>query len=418
MAARRKDRVWIGLGVAASVVVIALAWFFLVNPQLGSKSSAEGQTTDAQMQNLALQQKINKLRQDSQNSAALQAQLDHARDALPTAHQLDEFTRQVTAQAQTAGVTVVSITPTSPVVVQSQATPVPTTANTGEAAPTTTVPAAPKTAGPAGQSLLDPGHPDQRRTPCQAAGAAQVDPDPGSARRSRSVLEVGAGSGDARRDRHQGRNRQEWVDHRGRAGCVATVARRHLDDDHRPAGVRGAPVPAGPGGAADRRRAVEVAAMSVLRCAPRRSAARRSGAHAYADQADHAAGRALPSAASPRSGRLQRRRLRGQEGFTLIEMMVALTLVTVVMAALTVLFVNTMSSVSHLRAKQVATSVASSAVDKARGLGALGAESGRDSSSVTTQFATFVHDAGAVVADAHDAGQRSRGDGWSGKGRV
>jgi type II secretory pathway pseudopilin PulG len=73
----------------------------------------------------------------------------------------------------------------------------------------------------------------------------------------------------------------------------------------------------------------------------------------------------------------------------LLEMMVALTLVTVVMAALTVLFVNTMASTSHLRSKQVATSIASSAVDKARGLGALGSESGRDSSSVTTQFAGF-----------------------------
>lgn len=154
MAARRKDRVWIVVGVLASVVVIALSWLFFINPQLGDKSAAEQQTADAQVQNAVLQQKINKLRQDAANSASLQAQLDQARDALPTAHDLDEFTRQLTAQAQKSGVTVVSITPASPVQVQGQTAPAPTTdadTDTGGNAATTTAPAAPTSTGPAGQ---------------------------------------------------------------------------------------------------------------------------------------------------------------------------------------------------------------------------------------------------------------------------
>jgi hypothetical protein len=159
MVTHRKDRVWIVVGVLASIAVMALSWFFFINPQLNTRATAEQQTADAQMQNLALHQKIDKLRRDSANSAALQAQLDDARDALPTDHRLDAFTRQLTAQAQKAGVTVMSITPASPVLLQTQPTAGPTSddAAAGEADATGTAPpaaaptTAPKTTGPAGQ---------------------------------------------------------------------------------------------------------------------------------------------------------------------------------------------------------------------------------------------------------------------------
>lgn len=86
-----------------------------------------------------------------------------------------------------------------------------------------------------------------------------------------------------------------------------------------------------------------------------------------------------------------RRRLRldDDSGFTLLEMIISIVLVTVVMAALTVLYVNVLGSVTAQRAKQAATSVATDAVDNARSIGAAGAVHGRDASSVATQFGSF-----------------------------
>lgn len=114
MAAMRRDRVWIAGGVAAAIVIAAASYLTLLSPQLDARAQAEQDLTDAQLQNIVLQQRINTLRQQSERSAELQDELDAARAAVPAQHDMEGFTRQLTDQAGTAGVQIQSISPGTP----------------------------------------------------------------------------------------------------------------------------------------------------------------------------------------------------------------------------------------------------------------------------------------------------------------
>lgn len=103
----------------------------------------------------------------------------------------------------------------------------------------------------------------------------------------------------------------------------------------------------------------------------------------------------------------------GDEGFTLLEMLISIGIITIVMVSLTALYANTISSVSYLRQSQAATTVLTSAIDTARSIGVGGGSgdvatftadvrpdpdgqftkdntlSGRDIDSVQSQFGEF-----------------------------
>lgn len=87
---------------------------------------------------------------------------------------------------------------------------------------------------------------------------------------------------------------------------------------------------------------------------------------------------------SPR--RLVPDRRNRDDGFLLVEAVVAVSVVTIVMSALVVLLVTVTRSTDEQRSSQVAAHIAVGALDRARGVGAAGAVSGRDQSSATTQF--------------------------------
>jgi hypothetical protein len=71
----------------------------------------------------------------------------------------------------------------------------------------------------------------------------------------------------------------------------------------------------------------------------------------------------------------------------LLESIMAIALITVLMIALTSLFISAMQTTAHQRATQGAIRIATDEVDQARGLSAGGALSGRDKTSVQQQFA-------------------------------
>ncbi|MCW2527136.1 MAG: dystroglycan-type cadherin-like domain repeat protein [Pseudonocardiales bacterium] len=77
---------------------------------------------------------------------------------------------------------------------------------------------------------------------------------------------------------------------------------------------------------------------------------------------------------------------RGDDGFVLLETIVAISLIGVVMAAFTTFFVNTVVNTNQQRAKQVATQIADSAIEKIRSLPASDLVTGRDSTSVASQL--------------------------------
>jgi Tfp pilus assembly protein PilO len=97
--ANSNERIWIGGSVLGAVLVAALAWMFVISPELSHASSLNDQTSSAQQQNSLLQIKTNKLRKQSQNLPQLTQQLAQARAGLPSASGLTDFTRQVSALA-------------------------------------------------------------------------------------------------------------------------------------------------------------------------------------------------------------------------------------------------------------------------------------------------------------------------------
>lgn len=160
MAPRRMDRVWIGSGAAASVLIAAAGWLFFVSPQLDAKAESEQQIVDAQTQNIVLQQKISRLQAQSERAGELTDQLDAVRAGVPTQHDMDAFTRQLSAQAQAAGVTITSIAPGQPTpIISRSAAPAPAAdsaaSGTDTAPPSDTEPAAPA-AGDAAAPTADP----------------------------------------------------------------------------------------------------------------------------------------------------------------------------------------------------------------------------------------------------------------------
>lgn len=88
-----------------------------------------------------------------------------------------------------------------------------------------------------------------------------------------------------------------------------------------------------------------------------------------------------------RLARIVRARLRGgDDGFMLLESMIAMAIITIVMAAVGAEFVTTTIDTSHQRADQVAVQVAGATVEQLRALHPSDLVVGRDSASVASQF--------------------------------
>lgn len=133
MAKMRQDRVWIGGGVAAAIVIAGASWLFLLSPQFDAKAQAEADLADTQMQNIVLQRKISALREQNGKAPELQAELDAARAAVPAQHDMEGFTRQLSEQAALAGVQITQISPGSPTMIEEPAPAKPPAAKEGSA---------------------------------------------------------------------------------------------------------------------------------------------------------------------------------------------------------------------------------------------------------------------------------------------
>jgi hypothetical protein len=118
------ERLWLAGGVLVVVLATVVAWFMVVNPKLSEARDADARTVDAQTANLALNARVQKLRAQSDALSTIQDALRSVREALPTSADVDVFTRQLSADAAGAGVTVTSIVAASPVPVVGSGKPV------------------------------------------------------------------------------------------------------------------------------------------------------------------------------------------------------------------------------------------------------------------------------------------------------
>lgn len=117
----QKKQLWLVGGALAAALLIVLAWFTVIGPEVSHGSSLNEQTASVQTQNTALQSKVAKLQADSANMAELNRKQREAQAALPGDSGLPDFIRQLGEQAATAGVTVASITTDMPEVAGSSA---------------------------------------------------------------------------------------------------------------------------------------------------------------------------------------------------------------------------------------------------------------------------------------------------------
>lgn len=76
------------------------------------------------------------------------------------------------------------------------------------------------------------------------------------------------------------------------------------------------------------------------------------------------------------------------DGFMLLEAIISISLIVVIMSALTTFFVTASRSTSELRGRQMATQLADSAVDRIRVMQPSDTYAGRSTTAVTTQFQT------------------------------
>lgn len=138
MARDHNERVWIGGGAIATILLAGGLWAFVVSPQLDDVDSLKSQTADAQVQNLALQGNVTRLKDQYAHIGEVKDQLKAAQRQLPSENALSDLTSQLNAQARAHHVSITQFTAADPAPVVSS-----TASGAPAPAPSTAVAAAP-----------------------------------------------------------------------------------------------------------------------------------------------------------------------------------------------------------------------------------------------------------------------------------
>lgn len=119
----------------AAVVVVALGFFFGVQPQLHSAQTAQASNTTVTAQNATLQGRIAKLKSEYTKIGTLKDQLKSLKSSVPTTSGSGDFINEVNGLASSSGATVTNITLS---VAQAYAPPIDTSAPAATATGTAT----------------------------------------------------------------------------------------------------------------------------------------------------------------------------------------------------------------------------------------------------------------------------------------
>ncbi len=116
MSAQRSaaERLWLLGGAVAVGLTAVVGWFLVVRPELSKASDTRAATSLAQTSNLVLQRHVGDLRSQANQISALTGDLNAARAALPPTSSIDQFTRELSAYAQSNHVRLTSITVSGP----------------------------------------------------------------------------------------------------------------------------------------------------------------------------------------------------------------------------------------------------------------------------------------------------------------
>jgi Tfp pilus assembly protein PilO len=103
------DRLWLIGGAGAAVVLLAVAWFFLISPQYAQAASLNDQSGQAAVRLNVLRHKLAELKRQNADLDKYQAQLAKDRHALPQASGIDDFLRELQAMGERTGVSVTGL---------------------------------------------------------------------------------------------------------------------------------------------------------------------------------------------------------------------------------------------------------------------------------------------------------------------
>lgn len=155
-----KKSTWVAGTVVVALLMVVAAWFVAISPALATASEIRDQTRQTEQQNVVLQAEVDQLAADFARIDEYKAELALLRAGIPTSLEGSEYLRQLSATAETHGVTVleVSTQPAQAVViaepaavpgaVSTEAQPAPEPSPSASAAPGAAAPAAPAPAGP------------------------------------------------------------------------------------------------------------------------------------------------------------------------------------------------------------------------------------------------------------------------------
>ncbi|MGH2826606.1 MAG: type 4a pilus biogenesis protein PilO, partial [Actinomycetota bacterium] len=102
------------LGSVGLVLVMALMFFFLINPRKGELAEAKEAVKAAETETVVLQTELTRLEGLQKNAPQLQAALDQIRELVPEDDNVSNFVFQTQQEADKAGLDFVSITPQLP----------------------------------------------------------------------------------------------------------------------------------------------------------------------------------------------------------------------------------------------------------------------------------------------------------------
>jgi Tfp pilus assembly protein PilO len=109
-----KAKLWIGLSAFAVVLILVGGWFALVEPKRADAADLRTQTESTEQQIVGLQARLRDLEEKKANLPAQTAELATISKKLPADPSLPPMIRALTGAARTAGVTLKSISPSTP----------------------------------------------------------------------------------------------------------------------------------------------------------------------------------------------------------------------------------------------------------------------------------------------------------------
>jgi Tfp pilus assembly protein PilO len=117
-----QSRIWAGGAAAVAIFMVLASYFLLISPKMGQASDLRAQKVSAQQSNDQLKLDVAQLKAQYATLPARQAELAVIKQQMPGTPNLPTLIRSLSLMATEAGVTLVSISPSTPASVASTGT--------------------------------------------------------------------------------------------------------------------------------------------------------------------------------------------------------------------------------------------------------------------------------------------------------